>query len=63
VSKTLTSVSLGLPTCQVGPGYVRVGGSLFSGNMMMGIGIGIAVTENETQIGVSLPPALKALVA
>jgi len=62
VSKTLTSISLGLPTCQVGPGYVRVGGSLFSGNMMMGTGVGIAVTENGTQIGASLPPVLEALV-
>jgi hypothetical protein len=61
--KTLTSLSLGLPECQVGQGYIRVGPSVFEGNVVAGFGVGIIVTESSVTIGAPLPPGLEELAA
>jgi hypothetical protein len=60
--KTLTSVDLGLPECQVTLEHIRVGSSVFSGNTFVGCGVGIAVTEDGVAVGAPLPPSLAELV-
>ncbi len=60
--KTLTSIDLGLPDCQVTIEHIRVGSSVFSGNTFVGCGVGIAVTEDGVAMGAPLPPSLAELV-
>ncbi len=60
--KTLTSINLGLPECQIKPWEIRVGSSVFSGNTIMGFGVGIAVRESGIAIGSPLPPGLAKLI-
>jgi hypothetical protein len=60
--KTLTSIDLGLPECQIKPWEIRVGSSVFSGNTFEGSGVGIAVQESGMAIGSPLPPGLAKLV-
>ena len=60
--KTLTSISLGLPECQVKPWEIRVGSSVFSGNAIVGFGVGIAVQESGITMGGPLPPGLAKLI-
>jgi len=60
--KTLTSISLGLPECQVKPWEIRVGSSVFSGNTIVGFGVGIAVQESGITMGGPLPPRLAKLI-
>lgn len=59
--KTLTSISLGLPECQIGKGETRVGTSILSGNFIAESGVGIAVTQNGMAIGAPLPTGLAEL--
>lgn len=60
--KTLTSISLDLPECQIGPWETRVGSNILSGNTFTGHGVGIAVTKNGMAIGAPLPKGLADLV-
>lgn len=59
--KTLTSINLGLPECQIKPWEIRVGSSVFSGNTLVGFGVGIAVRESGIALGSPLPPGLAKL--
>ena len=60
--KTLTSIALGLPDCQVSPSQIRVGTNVFSSNMIVGSAVGIAVTADSIAVGAPLPPKLARLV-
>jgi hypothetical protein len=60
--KTLTSIDLGLPDCQITLEQIRVGSAVFSGNTLVGCGVGIAVTEDGVAVGAPLPPSLAELV-
>ena len=60
--KMLTSIDLGLPDCQIGCEQIRVGSVVFSGNTLVGCGVGIAVTEGGIAVGAPLPPSLAELV-
>lgn len=60
--KTLTSINLELPECQIKPWEIRVGSNVFSGNTIVGFGVGIAVLESGIAIGGQLPPGLAKLV-
>ncbi|OLC43858.1 MAG: hypothetical protein AUH75_02170 [Gemmatimonadetes bacterium 13_1_40CM_4_65_7] len=57
----LSSISLGLPECQVTKSVMRIGGNTFSGNRVVGSAVGIAVTETSVSIGAPLPPGLAKL--
>ena len=61
-SKVLRSISLSLPECEIGPWQIRVGTNTFSGNMVSGYGVGIAVSEQGIGMGVPLPKNLAKLV-
>jgi hypothetical protein len=60
--KRLTSISLGLPECEITATGTRVGSNEFSGNVISGFGVGIAVTPNGLSIGAPLPSGLARLV-
>lgn len=60
--KLITGITLNLPECKITPSEIRVGSSIFSGNMVVGYGIGIFVTENGMGMGAPLPPNLAKLV-
>jgi hypothetical protein len=60
--KILTSIDLGLPECQIQPWGIRVGSNMFSGNTIVGFGVGIGVKESGIAIGGSLPPGLAKLI-
>jgi hypothetical protein len=60
--KLLQAVSLRLPDCQITPAGTRIGRSYFSGNVISGYGVGIAVTDTGLSVGAPLPPGLARLV-
>ena len=60
--KTLTSLALGLPECEIGASHTRVGSNIFSGNIVSGFGVGIKVSSKELAVGAPLPPGLAKLV-
>jgi hypothetical protein len=60
--KLLISISLGLPDCQIRSDAITVGTNRFSGNMIVGAAVGIAVTSTGIAMGAPLPPDLAALV-
>ena|SRR5437667_12907187 len=60
--KQLTSISLGLPECQITSEQIRVGSSQFSGNVISGFGVGIVVTRRGIKMGAALPAGLAKLV-
>lgn len=60
--KTLTMIASELPECQISQSRIRVGSSKFSGNVIVGFGVGIAVTEDRIAIGAPLPTGLAKLV-
>jgi hypothetical protein len=60
--KVLTSISLGLPECQISPSATRVGTNQFIGNVISGVGVGIAVTRDGIALGAPVPPKLAKLV-
>ncbi len=53
---------LGLPDCEVLEGGIRVVGTSLVGNVISGVGVGIAVTENGLAVGASLPHGLAELI-
>ena len=62
VDKVLTSITLDLPQCEIGETGIRIGGSTFSGNVISGVPVGIAVTPKGIGMGAPLPPGLAKLV-
>jgi hypothetical protein len=60
-TKSLIPFVLRLPPATVGVRELRVGADIFAGNMVVGIGVGIVVTESGIAFGGPLPPALAAL--
>jgi tricorn protease-like protein len=59
--KRISDVSLGLPEVEIAADRIRIGTSTFSGNMVRGFGVGIAVTEDGMALGASLPEGLARL--
>ena len=60
--KRLRSIGLELPECQIAQWEIRVGTNVFSGNVVAGSGVGIAVTKDGIAMGAPLPPNLAKLV-
>ena len=59
--KTLSAIELNLPDCQITPQDIRIGKNVFSGNVISGFGVGIAVTENGVAMGAPFPEKLAKL--
>jgi len=60
--KTLSGLGVKLPECQILPNNIRVGESVFAGNIVSGFGVGILVNEDGFGMGAPLPPGLAKLV-
>lgn len=60
--KLLSSIALNLPDCTITHREIKIGSSIFSGNMVVGSAIGIIVTENGIGMGAPLPPNLAKLI-
>lgn len=60
--KSISSIGLKLPDCQITSSGTRIGGGQFSGNVISGYEVGIAVTEEGIAMGARLPPGLAKLV-
>jgi len=60
--KLLSSINLELPDCQISQWEIRVGTNVFSGNVVTGFGVGIAVMKDGISMGAPLPPNLAKLV-
>ena len=60
--RTITGLSLKLPECEIQNTGIRVGSNLFSGNMIVGYGVGIVVDERGIGMGAPLPEGLAKLV-
>ena len=59
--KTLSGLSLGLPEVQISATGTRIGTNWFSGNVVTGYGVGIAVSKEGISLGAPLPPKLAKL--
>lgn len=59
--KRLESLSLGLPDCEVTSSAIRIGNNQFSGNSIVGFGVGLAVTPEGISVGAPLPSGLARL--
>ena len=59
--KTLSSLSLGLPEVQIGATGTRIGSNWFSGNVVTGFGVGIAVSREGISFGAPVPAKLARL--
>jgi hypothetical protein len=60
--KTLSSLSLGLPEVQISAAGTRIGTNSFSGNVLTGPDVGIAVSREGISLGAPLPPKLARLI-
>ncbi len=60
-SKSLTPTGLRLPPVTVGKRELHIGTNVFEGNMVVGIGVGILVTESGIALGGPLPRTLATL--
>jgi hypothetical protein len=60
--KLLIDLKSELQECQINPDGIRIGGSFFSGNLISGSAVGIAVTKDGIAIGAPLPKNLAKLV-
>jgi hypothetical protein len=60
-TKSLIPYMLRLPSVTVGVRELRLGPNVFPGNMVVGIGVGMVVTESGIALGGPLPQALAAL--
>jgi len=58
----ITGLSLKLPECEIKSDGIRVGTNMFSGNMVVGFGVGIVVDERGIGMGAPLPEGLAKLV-
>ena len=61
--KTLTSIGLGLPNCQIDLQFVRVGTHTFGANTICGVRAGVIVSKELIGLGAHIPPQLAPLVA
>lgn len=61
-TKSLIPIVLRLPPVTVGVRELRVGDNLLPGNMVVGIGVGLVVTESGMALGGQLPEALANLL-
>lgn len=60
--KTLSSVSLGLPEVEISATGTRIGSNWFSGNVVEGYGVGVAVgKDGSVSLGAPLPARLARL--
>ena len=59
--RTITGISLKLPECEIQDSGIRVGTHSFSGNTIIGSGVGIIVDETGFGMGAPLPEALAKL--
>lgn len=59
--KTLSSLSLGLPEVQISATGTRIGTNWFSGNVVMGSGVGMAVGREGISFDAPLPAKLATL--
>lgn len=59
----LSSISLGLPECQITADSTRVGSTYVSGSGFSGLGVGIRVTADGILLGGAVPEGLAELVA
>jgi hypothetical protein len=53
--KTISDLSLGLPDVQISAAGTRVGTNWFSGNVVVGSGVGLAVSRDGISLGAPLP--------
>jgi hypothetical protein len=60
-TKSLVPSMLRLPPVTVGVRELRIGANVFGGDIVVGIGVGIVVTESGIALGGPLPQALAAL--
>lgn len=60
--RIITGLSLKLPECEIQSTGIRVGTNMFSGNIIMGFGVGIVVDERGIGMGAPLPEGLAKLV-
>lgn len=60
--RIITGLSLNLPECEIQKSGIRVGSNMFSGNMVVGFGVGIVVDEHGIGMGAPLPEGLAKLV-
>jgi hypothetical protein len=60
-TKSLIAAGLRLPPVTVSKSELRVGRNVFESNLVVGIGVGIVVTESGVALGGSLPAILAAL--
>jgi hypothetical protein len=61
-AKRLVPGTLRLPECEINSDGIRIGSNFFSGNTVIGFGVGIAVSESGISMGGPLPPQLARLV-
>lgn len=61
-TSTLTGHALNLPELQIESSEIRVGTNFFTGNIVKGHGVGIAVTETGVALGARLPEGLAKLL-
>ena len=61
-TRTIASGSLALPPLQICETETRIGINVFSGNVVVGSGVGIIVSESGVGMGGPLPPGLAKLV-
>jgi len=59
--KTLSSLSLGLPEVEISATGTRIGTNWFSGNVVTGFGVGVAVSKEGISLGAPLPARLARL--
>ena len=59
---TISAIELNLPDCQIQSTGIRVGGNIFSGNVVIGAAVGIIVDEHGIGMGGRLPEGLAKLV-
>lgn len=62
IRKIIRDVSGGLPECEFGKDKIRIGTSTVSSSTIIGMGVGIGVTESGFYIGGPLPSGLANLV-
>ena len=62
VRRIITGLSLKLPEIEIQDSGIRVGSNMFSGNIVMGFGVGIVVDERGVGMGAPLPEGLAKLV-
>lgn len=56
-------ISLRLPELEISDSFTRVGSNTFSGNVVVGFGVGIRVSEDGIAMGAPLPDGLARLQA